>query len=376
MNSYERVMMAINHKEPDRVPIDLGTTDTFIARNVYEGLARLLGLVPKDLKGQGYPGYYVTPDEELLEELGVDVRLVAVQPKTGFEFENDLQIDHLTDGTEQDTYPNGMILRLPAGGTDWQLHLPAISGKLTKEEIERVFPPYPQRIDWADSGKARIEIDAYHQKGKIVQCQNIIMPVTGTSVNILDFTNWCMTFAEDPDLVCRLMDRCVEHLYTRAESFYAAVGDSMDLNYGIGDDVAQQSGLWMSPKAYRKYIKPRHAEIIRWIKARSKAKIIHHCCGACFDIIGDLIDIGVDILNPTQTIAKSMDPFILKREFGKDITFWGGIDVTPCFCANSASFYSIVQTEGISNRFHSIFYNQLTTREYHQETALDLNFQG
>jgi uroporphyrinogen decarboxylase len=267
-------MQAINHQEPDRVPIDLGTTDTFIARNVYESLAGLLGLVPRDLKGQGYPGYYITLDKELLEELGVDVRLVTVQPKTGFEFENDLQIDRLPDGTEQRIYPNGMVMRLPAGETDWQLHLPAITGKLTEEEIERVFPPNPQTVDWADSGKARTEIEAYHQQGKIVQRQHIIMPVTGTSVNILDFTNWCMTFAEDPDLVCRLMDHYLEHLYARAESFYAAVGDSMDLNYGIGDDVAQQGGLWMSPKAYRKYVKPRHAEIIRWIKARSKARII------------------------------------------------------------------------------------------------------
>jgi uroporphyrinogen decarboxylase len=102
----------------------------------------------------------------------------------------------------------------------------------------------------------------------------------------------------------------------------------MDLNYAIGDDVAQQSGLWMSPRAYRTYIKPRHAEIIRWIKARSPAKIIHHCCGGCADILDDLVEIGVDILNPTQTTAKGMEPYKLKRRFGDRLAFWGGIDVT------------------------------------------------
>jgi uroporphyrinogen decarboxylase len=74
-------------------------------------------------------------------------------------------------------------------------------------------------------------------------------------------------------------------------------------------------------------VKPRHAEIIRFIRARSTAKIIHHCCGACRAIIPDLIEVGVDALNPTQTSAAGMDPVALKREFGRDITFWGGIDV-------------------------------------------------
>jgi uroporphyrinogen decarboxylase len=123
------------------------------------------------------------------------------------------------------------------------------------------------------------------------------------------------------------MDRYLAHSYAAAESFYRAVGEQPDMVYGLGDDVASQAALWMSPAHYRRYIKPRHAEIVRFIKARTRAKIIFHCCGACKAILGDLIEVGGDVLNPTQTSAVGMDPFELKREFGKDLVFWGGIDV-------------------------------------------------
>lgn len=320
-------MMAVNHQEPDRVPIDLGTTDTFIARNVYIELARLLGLSPREVEGPNFPGFYVTPDEDMLQALGADVRLVTVRTKPGYEFEPNIKVETLVDGTLQWTYPSGMTNRLPPGSIDVQLCRPAIIGPLTDAEIQRVFPPAPQAADWVDAARAQSEIESWHARGMAVQCPRILMPVTGTNGNILDFTSWCLAFSEDPDLVCRLMDACLEHLYSGAESYYEAVGGLMDLNYGIGDDVAQQNGLWMSPRAYRKYIKPRHAEIIRWIRTRSPAKIIHHCCGACSEILPDLIEIGVDILNPTQTTTKGMDPFELKRLFGRDLTFWGGIDV-------------------------------------------------
>lgn len=136
-----------------------------------------------------------------------------------------------------------------------------------------------------------------------------------------------MELATQPALLCALMDRHLEHGFTAAESFYRAVGESADMVYGIGDDVASHTAMRMFPAGYRRYIKPRHAEIVRFIKSRTKAKIIFHCCGACKPIIPDLIEIGVDALNPTQPSATRMDPVELKRYFGKDIVFWGGIDV-------------------------------------------------
>jgi uroporphyrinogen decarboxylase len=278
MTSRERILTAISHQEPDRIPIDLGTSDTFMAAEVAQGLAQLLGIESPAAQAAPHP-------------------------------------------------PDGRILQRVAGAWDTQLLRPAITDGLTDAEIDRVIPPGANPQEWADRNAAQQKIDYWHQRGKCVQCNHIIMPVTGTSGGVLDFTQWCIELATQPDLLCQLMDRLLEHSFAHAESFYSAAGDSMDLVYGLGDDVAAHTGMWMSPANYRKYIKPRHAQIIRFIKKRTKAKIIHHCCGACRDIIPDLIEIGVDVLNPTQTSSTGMDAFQLKQDFGNDITFWGGIDV-------------------------------------------------
>ena len=330
MTSRERISTSLNHNEPDRVPIDIGTSDTFIAREVYEGLAQLLGIEPTAAAEAPHPNTYIIPDERMLEMLGADVRYVQVPPNPGFDdpFIRDGKTEEsLADGAVQWTFPDGRIYRRAAGRWDTQLYRPAIRNGLTLEEIDRVLPSSPEPTKWVDRDAARKEIKNHQERGYSVQLENIIMPVTGTCGGYLDFTSWCMELAAQPELLCELMDRHIEYAYARAESFYEAVGKYTDLVYGIGDDVASHTGMWMSPADYRRYIKPRHAEIIKFIKARTNAKIIHHCCGACSEIIADLIEIGVDALNPTQTSAAGMDPFDLKRNFGNDITFWGGIDV-------------------------------------------------
>jgi uroporphyrinogen decarboxylase len=332
MNPRERISAALNHTEPDRVPIDIGTSDTFIAREVYEGLAALLGLDPVAAKNAPHANTFVTPDEEMLGALGADVRLVPVTQRPDSESavlrSKDSGLEELLpDGSERWVYADGRIYKRAAGKWDIQLCRPAIAAGLSREEIDRILPPFPQQDDWADAQNARDAIRRWHERGVAVQCNSIIMPVTGTAGGYLDFTSWCLELASQPKLLCDLMDRYLEYAFAQAESFYDAIGNSADTIYGIGDDVASHSGMWMSPRDYRRYIKPRHAKIIRFIKARSKAKIIHHCCGACREIIPDLIEIGVDALNPTQTSAKGMDPFELKRDFGNDIAFWGGIDV-------------------------------------------------
>ena len=330
MTSSDRVDAAFAHTEPDRVPIDIGTSDTFIAREVYQGLAELLGLEPTAAANAPHPNTFVTPDEKMLQALGADVRLVPVAVKPGKNSTGDKLAgmeEVLPDGTVQWTHLDGRIYRRAAGKFDVQLHKPAIRNGLTSDEIDRVLPPSPEPTDWADAQPARDGIEHWHNLGYSVQCNRIIMPVTGTCGGWLDFTSWCLELAAQPKLLCGLMDRSLEHAFAYADSFYDAVGDRPDTIYGIGDDVASHTSMWMSPTDYRRYIKPRHARIISFIKARTNAKIIHHCCGACSEIIPDLIEIGVDGLNPTQTSAAGMDPFALKRDFGDDIVFWGGIDV-------------------------------------------------
>ena len=329
MNSRQRILLALDHREPDRVPIDIGTADTFISADVYRELAALMGVPAAAADKATFADSYITPDEQVLRLLGADVRLVYVPCKPGVSVFGDApaKAETLPDGTQQWAHPTGQVMRRPPGHCDVQLHRPAITGPLTGQEIERVFAPGARAADWADADAARREIDRQHEQGLAVQCNHIILPVTVTSNGPMDFTSWALELAAQPELVCRLMDRYLERALSAAESFYAAIGEHADVVYAIGDDVASHAAMWMSPADYRRYVKPRHRQIVEFVKRRAKAKVIHHCCGACRAIIGDLIEIGVDVLNPTQTSAAGMDPFELKRDFGKDITFWGGIDV-------------------------------------------------
>jgi uroporphyrinogen decarboxylase len=101
------------------------------------------------------------------------------------------------------------------------------------------------------------------------------------------------------------------------------VGDVIDVAQ-IADDIAGQNGLLISPRSYRRYLKPLHKELCDYIHARTDAKIFMHSCGAIREVIPDFIDVGIDIINPVQVSAAKMDSVELKREFGNDIVFWGG----------------------------------------------------
>jgi uroporphyrinogen decarboxylase len=102
-----------------------------------------------------------------------------------------------------------------------------------------------------------------------------------------------------------------------------AIGDIVDVVM-VGDDLAGQEGPLFSPDFYRSVVKPRHKKLIQHIRSLTKAKIWYHTCGSCMEYIPDLIDIGVDIINPVQTSARNMDPVQLKKHFGNHIVFWGG----------------------------------------------------
>ena len=328
MTSRQRVIAAMNHQEPDRVPLDLGTCETGMAREVYEGLAELMGLEPTAAEGVKHPGTFVCPDEVMLEQLGIDTRHVDIPSKP-----DDSQSDNPwpkeivhPDGAIDWIQENGAIYRLPAGESDTQLYKPAIMGELTAEEVDRAFPPDPTPRDWADPEATRAAIAAVHERGKAVLINHVFIPMMATW-GAVSMERSLVEMIEQPDLYCRIMDNSIAATKATSESFYAAVGSEAECVYAIADDVATHTGMLMSPDDYRRYVKPRHAEIVRFVKQRTDTKFMLHCCAAMKPILPDLIEIGVDVLNPTQTSAAGMDPFELKKEFGDDITFWGGIDV-------------------------------------------------
>ena len=127
----------------------------------------------------------------------------------------------------------------------------------------------------------------------------------------------------DRKLVEYYLDRLVEWHLENLDFYLWAVGDKIDI-IQMGDDLGTQQGLQLSPEMYRELIKPRQRKVYQYVHEHSKAKVFLHSCGSIVEIIPDLIEIGVDILNPVQTSARGMEAETLKRRFGKEITFWGG----------------------------------------------------
>jgi uroporphyrinogen decarboxylase len=144
-----------------------------------------------------------------------------------------------------------------------------------------------------------------------------------------------MNLALDPDGVHAFLDRIVEKHIKDLERFLSAVGDSIDIIL-FGDDLGMQSGPQISPEMYREFFKPRHQLMWKRTKELADVKIMLHCCGGVRELLPDLIDAGLDTINPVQTTARGMEPEGLKRDFGKDIVFWGGGCDTQQILPNSS----------------------------------------
>ncbi|GFP28654.1 uroporphyrinogen decarboxylase family protein, partial [Candidatus Hakubella thermalkaliphila] len=123
-----------------------------------------------------------------------------------------------------------------------------------------------------------------------------------------------------------LLDGITEYFLAWFGEYLDTVGDYIQI-IAQGDDLGMQDRMLLPPNLYRKYIKPRHQKVIELIKSKTRAKVFHHSCGAIVPVIGDLIEISVDILNPIQPRAEGMNTWELKRVYGHSITFHGGVDV-------------------------------------------------
>jgi uroporphyrinogen decarboxylase len=137
------------------------------------------------------------------------------------------------------------------------------------------------------------------------------------------WTQLMMDLRRNPDFVQALVEKLATAALANLERYLEAVGEFVHV-IGFGDDLGIQTGLQFSPKLYRRFFKPHHKRIYGMVHEHSQAQVFLHSCGSVYDLIPDLIEVGVDILNPVQTSAAKMDPVRLKAEFGDQMTFWGG----------------------------------------------------
>jgi uroporphyrinogen decarboxylase len=337
MNSRQRVLCAVNHQRPDRVPIDFGgTRQSGIAASTYHQLKQHLGI---DTPTRVYDVYQMLADVEqpLLERFGADV-IGLNRPAVAFGIEaKDWKPWTLFDGTPVEVpggfnpevepggdlllrYPDGApMARMPKGGFYFD-RLDKYPGAAHADPA--TLKPPLLSAEECDHLHSRAE--AYHQNTDLAIIAAIGPPYElffglGTG----DFQAWMITMATEPDYIHALNQRVTEAWLENLRRFGDAVGDRVQI-LQFNDDLGTQDAPFLSVGMFRELIMPYYQRGLDWVHENTQMKVFMQNDGAIFDFVPTLIEMGVDILNPVQTTAKGMDPAKLKQEFGDRLVFWGG----------------------------------------------------
>jgi len=319
LNPRERVTLALNHQEPDRVPIDLGATIvTSIVKNSYVELKKHLGMPLEEIKLLDHVQQLPYVDEALLERFSVDFRSVQLPAATapGLRYFEDGEYYAFIDRW-------GSKLHMPKDGGlyfDW-VEFP-IKGP-TLEALDRYAWPSPDPPEYI--AQLRIEAERLYNDGEYALVGNAIIGggIFEQPARTMGLESFLMALVAEPAFADRLMGRITEIYIESCNRFLDQLGDYIQV-FTFWDDLCGQQGWLIRPDLYRMRIKPKHRQLLEAIRKKTRAKVFYHSCGASRELIPDLIDLGFEIVNPVQVSARGMDTRELKREFGKDIVFWGG----------------------------------------------------
>lgn len=347
MNSRERVLSAIQHRQPDRVPIDLGgTRQTGIAASTCHRLKQRLGMATLT---RVYDLYQMLAEVErpVRERFGADC-IGLNRPAVAFGIRNERWKPwQLFDGTPVEVPGDFNPEREPSG----DLLLRAADGQPMARMPKGGF--YFDRVDkypgaaHADPDSLQPplltaeECDHLHAQAEAL-FQNtdlaIVAPM-GPPYELFfglgtgDFQAWMITLATEPDYVEALYERLVEAWLENLRRFCDAVGDRVQI-LQFNDDLGTQEAPFLSVSMFRRLIMPYYQRGLDWVHRHTKMKVFMHNDGAIFDFIPTLIEMGVDILNPVQTTAAGMEPVKLKERYGDKIVFWGA----ACDCQKTLAF--------------------------------------
>lgn len=358
ISSRERVKLALNHQEPDRIPLDLGGSSvTGMHVSTVYLLRQALRLDPPATPVKVIDPYQMLGEikPDLIAALGVDV-VPLRSAKTSFGFRNEGWRPWTTfDGTPVlvpaafNTVPeaDGSLLMYPEGDKSAPPSGKMPAGGWYFDAIIRQEPIDDERLNVEDNlaefGPIADEDLAYYRceaerlytetdKAILASFPGLsfgdIARVPGISLKhpkgIRDIAEWYMSILTRADYVYKIFERQCDIALKNLAKLYGVVGDRVTAVLVTGADFGAQMGPFIAPKSYRELYKPIHKRVNDWIHQHTAWKTFIHSCGSVTAFIPDWIEAGFDILNPVQCAAANMDPTMLKREFGDQITFWGG----------------------------------------------------
>jgi hypothetical protein len=357
VNSRERVRAALNHQQPDRVPLDLGSTPvSSIAAGTYARLRRSLGLPGHPPKVNEPFQMLAEVEDDVRDALGIDT--VGLQlPDTFFGFRNEgWKPWRLFDGTDVlvpskfvvQTAENGDLFlyaegntsvppsaHMPQGGyyfdaivrqekLDWE-HLDPLEWanqmyavysaddvRYLTEQAAQLYTNTTRAIVWTFGGGGFGDI-------AWVPGPNLLHPK-----GIRDPQDWIVAHKTNPEYITGIFERQCEIGLENARLVWQAVGSKIDVCFVSGTDFGTQDRLFISPEMYRAMYKPFHKRINDWIHQNTTWKTFFHSCGSIAGLLDDFVEVGVDIVNPVQCSAAGMEAQALKKQYGKELVFWGG----------------------------------------------------
>ncbi|MFC2078193.1 uroporphyrinogen decarboxylase family protein [Candidatus Bipolaricaulota bacterium] len=317
----ERVLAAVNHEEPDRVPIILGVSNaTGIKMRTYRALKGRIGVEAEDGYLYDWPELGTAAiDEETMLRLHSDVRGVLDLEPAATRERNRIREPHTPC---IDSWGSGQTEIQPGV---WFPGLHPLADTTSIDDLEAY--PWPDMDDPTRVAHVREEAAKLAAEGQfaIMATPWLLFPFE-RAFAMQGMDTFLLNMALHPEFAEALLRKNLEMCTRLMGHFLREIGENVDI-IKIGDDLGTQESLLISPKMYREVLKPIHAEFVAFIKERTKAKILFHTDGDVFPLIEDFIEIGIDILNPIQTSAGKMSDLAeLKTRFGREIVFCGGID--------------------------------------------------
>ncbi len=320
--SRQRVIQALNHSEPDRIPFDLGSSiETGITVQAYDRFVELRKLREEPdntlFNSMIDAGGFKQIPENILKALKVDTRGTLIQPLIGgttIESEGDTVVIYDEWGVKW-AKPQSSLYMDP---TDHPLR-----GDLTRERLKNF--PWPDPAHEERFAGIKQEAKRLRETGCAVMFSLYGLGIFEIAWMLHGLEATLMDMALNPPLMEELFDRITEFQMLLWQKTLETVGKNVDVCLHSEDLGTQRSPI-MSPEMYRKFLKPRHTELFTHIKkvAQNDVRVLMHSCGSVRALIPDLIEAGIDAINPIQVSAAGMNTHELKKEFGRDLCFWGG----------------------------------------------------
>jgi uroporphyrinogen decarboxylase len=341
MTSRERVRAVFEHREPDRVPIDMGSIGaTGISVHAYRNLCRHLGV---DCSCRTFDPVLqlAIPEEHILERFHVDLKAILPKPDKWREKEiDDSIVCSVPDSWKPVAMPDGsevvyegdvVLFKRPYRGYYFDHVFWPLSDATIDDLDDFVWPapfsfyklPDEDRLDMYLQGLEE-EARYWHDNSEYALVGNFGGSIYEAATGLMGYEKFLTDIIQNRAFVEKLFDKLVESNIEYAKRYLDLVADYIDVIMVGGEDIGMQGGLEINPHLYREIVKPRQKKLWKFIKNSCDAYLVVHCCGSMSDIIEDFIEIGVDAINPVQVSARNMDSGALKERYGDRITFWGG----------------------------------------------------